>query len=782
MLGLATPFQTQNYGTKLQAFAMQNLFSDLGYDVEVISYIYVSDTKSKIKNLLSPKKIKSVISSAKSKNANSKNPEYCKCISERNKEFNDFVNSHLHTTRTFSTIESLAEYSKKYEAVICGSDQIWLPLHIKKQYYSLEFVPNGVRRIAYAPSIGIDTIEKKDQKIYSEFLAKMDSVSCREISGCNLINKLSGKSAQIVLDPTLMVKKEVWDTLSGKDKVVDGDYIFCYFLGNNSAHRQKVVELSKLTGCKIVCLPHITNYVAADSNYADLTPYNIGPDKFINLIKHAKYVCTDSFHGSVFSTIFEKEYFVFQRFSDSDKGSTNNRLSSLITNLGIESRKISDDQLTTFNWSDNIKCKINYSQVNTRLNDLRDSSMSYIKTSLSGIEPVKELHINITDKHDCCGCNACADACPKNCIKMEADAEGFVYPKVDTANCINCSMCINSCPIKNYKKGNGKFTPYSAINNDNLIRKESTSGGIFTPLAKKVIEDGGVVIGASFDDNFQVHHTIVDDLDNLWRFRSSKYVQSNTLGIYRKTKQLLAENKTVLFSGTPCHIRALKSYLKRDYNNLICIDLFCHGVPSPKVWSKYLEFANPKHNNIENISFRDKRISWEDYSLSIKFTNGEQSSFWKDDPYARAFGFSVINRPSCSTCRLKSFPRISDITLGDLWKISEIFPDMADHKGTSFVLVNTDKGKQLFDSIQNEISIKEIPESKFKTTYPIMGRPTKSHKNRNLFFSQLESQPFDSLAMKCSTVDKHREFVIKRNRFLNKIGLLSVMQKLKKMF
>lgn len=778
MLGLATPFQTQNYGTKLQAFAMQSIFAQLGYDVEVINYVYASSKKQKLKAILSPSKISGKLKSLKKKKSDACNPVYLKCIEQRNRAFDSFVNKNIRTTRAFSDLGTLSEYSKRYDAVICGSDQIWLPLHIKKGYYSLSFVPNGVKRIAYAPSFGISQIDKKDEKMYSDFLGKFDFISCRENSGCKIINTLTSKKAQVVLDPTLMVERDVWDNLSGGKQIVDEKYVFCYFIGTNPLHRQKAKEIADTLGCKTVCLPHINSYVEADENYADYTLCDVDPAGFVNLIKNAEYICTDSFHASVFSTIFQKQYFVFERFAKGEKGSTNTRLVSLLENLGLKNRLLENEKLSFCD----IFSKhppINYDDVYKKLKDLKISSGQYIASALGFVPLKKHFHIVIDDKTDCCGCGACADICPKQCIEMTPDSEGFVYPIVNKSHCIDCGLCVSVCPVKQYKKADGSITAFAAYSRDEKIRMESTSGGIFTHLAEKVIENGGTVISAAFDGDFTVRHICIDSPDELYKFRSSKYVQSNTLGIYKKTRDFLDSGKKVMFCGTPCQIRALKTFLKKDYDNLICVDLFCHGVPSQKSFEKYLENANTDNKKIENISFRDKRISWEKYSLTIKFSDGEKSSLWKHDPYARAFGFSLINRPICSVCRLKSFPRVSDITLGDLWKINEIFPEMNDHKGISFVLLNSSRGIKLFNSVSDKIVSKEIKSGKLKEVYPVMGVPVKPHKNRAKFFEQIDNAPFGKIAMKYSTVDKIHEYKVLRSKILNKLGILTLLRKIK---
>lgn len=780
MLGLATPFKTQNYGTKLQAYAMQSIFTEMGYDTEIINFTYTSSKKDKLATLLSPKKLAAKIKYKKSQKGTAGNAEYSKCMAQRNAGFDNFVNQNLRITRNFLSLAALKEYSKRYDAVICGSDQIWLPVHIQQQYYTLSFVPKGTRRIAYAPSFGINSVEKADESLYKSAINGFDSLSCREMSGCDIIKSLTNKEAQLVLDPTLMVDKKIWDKMSGSTPKVDGEYIFCYFLGKNPEHRKKVRKLAEKTGLKVVCLPYIDGYTESDNGYADLALYDIAPDGFVNLIKNAKYVCTDSFHGSVFSTIFERQYFVFERFAQGTKGSTNTRLESLLKSLGLEYRQIKDSELAD-EWDGKLNKTIDYTQVQARLEKLKAHSAEYITAALDGILPAHEKHIKLYDKHDCCGCSACADKCPVKAISMKPDSEGFVYANVDESACIGCGACIKACPIKQFKKGTAEFSAVAAYSKDENIRHESTSGGIFTHLAKAIISNGGVVIGAAFDENFGVRHIAVDNIDDLKKFRSSKYVQSNTQGIYKETKALLDNKKTVLFSGTPCQIRALKSFLGKDYENLITVDLFCHGAPSPKIWNKYLEFANANNEHIDSVSFRDKRISWENYSLTIKYKDHEKSAFWKDDAFARGFGFSLFNRPACSTCRLKSFPRISDITLGDLWLIQQIFPDLDDHKGISFVLLNNEKGKKLFDNIKSEIFFRDIPKEKLRLTYPVMGTPTKAHPNREAFFNRLDTVPFDELVFKYATVDKKREFKIKRNKVLSKLGILPVLKRLKKM-
>ena len=368
---------------------MQSIFTEMGYDTEIINFTYISSKKDKLATLLSPKKLAAKIKYKKSQKGTAGNAEYSKCMAQRNAGFDNFVNQNLRITRNFLSLSALKEYSKRYDAVICGSDQIWLPVHIQQQYYTLSFVPKGTRRIAYAPSFGINSVEKADESLYKSAINGFDSLSCREMSGCDIIKSLTNKEAQLVLDPTLMVDKKIWDKMSGSTPKVDGEYIFCYFLGKNPEHRKKVRKLAEKTGLKVVCLPYIDGYTESDNGYADLALYDIAPDGFVNLIKNAKYVCTDSFHGSVFSTIFERQYFVFERFAQGTKDSTNTRLESLLKSLGLEYRQIKDSELAD-EWDGKLNKTIDYTQVQARLEKLKAHSAEYITAALDGILPAHE--------------------------------------------------------------------------------------------------------------------------------------------------------------------------------------------------------------------------------------------------------------------------------------------------------------------------------------------------------------------------------------------------------
>lgn len=307
----------------------------------------------------------------------------------------------------------------------------------------------------------------------------------------------------------------------------------------------------------------------------------------------------------------------------------------------------------------------------------------------------------IVEKTRCSGCFACASVCPEACITMTKDNEGFFYPVIDETRCINCNLCRKTCPVIKKTNTNNQPVAYAVQNKNENIRMNSSSGGVFTLLAEQVINKGGVVFGAAFDENFNVAHIAVDNKEELYRLRGSKYVQSSMCNSYTEAKKYLKENRLVYFSGTPCQIGGLLSYIGREYDNLITQDIICHGVPSPMIWQKYLEYQTNKNSSApESISFRKKKEGVSQYFLSIDFENGKKyEGTAQNDAMMIAFLRNLCLRNSCYNCSFKTKNRPSDFTIADYWGVQNVHPELNDKKGTSLVLVNSAKGEALFESI-----------------------------------------------------------------------------------
>lgn len=295
----------------------------------------------------------------------------------------------------------------------------------------------------------------------------------------------------------------------------------------------------------------------------------------------------------------------------------------------------------------------------------------------------------------CCGCGACYNKCPVGAITMQENEEGFLVPVIDKNKCTNCGLCVKVCPSLNVQYNNTDKPECYAAMADDEIRMKSSSGGIFTLLAEDILDKGGYVCGAAFDDNWDVHHIIVDNKNDLEKLRGSKYVQSDTEDCYKKIKKLLDEDKYVLFSGCPCQVAGLYSFLGKNYEKLYTVDILCHGSPSRGVWKKYLN-ENFNKNEIKRINFRDKnKIGWSCSHCTISTKNGDDIV---TDDFTKLFHASINLRESCYDCKYSKKPRPADITLGDFWGISEYKKDLNDDKGLSFVLTNNAKGKFLFDN------------------------------------------------------------------------------------
>lgn len=322
--------------------------------------------------------------------------------------------------------------------------------------------------------------------------------------------------------------------------------------------------------------------------------------------------------------------------------------------------------------------------------------------------------IHIFDKHNCCGCSSCVQSCPKQCIRFDEDDQGFRYPVVDKDQCINCGLCEKVCPFLNQGVNKVPIKVYAAINPNESIRKISSSGGLFSLLAEKVLFVGGVVFGARFDDNWEVVHDFAEDNDKLDSFRGSKYLQSRIGETYKQAREFLNLGRTVLFSGTGCQIAGLKRFLGKEYENLIAVEIVCHSVPSPLVWRKYLqEICNG--NTVQNVNFRDKSSGWSRYSYSIvvKHSGGNLSySEPASGIYMKGLTSNLTTRPSCSQCPSRYGKSGADIVLGDCWGIWDLDTSLDDNKGTSLVVTYTQKGEEFVQELGlelREFSMSELP-------------------------------------------------------------------------
>lgn len=375
MIGLLTPYNVQNYGTKLQAYAVQEIMADFD-EVEIINFRpnFIERVRRKIEKKLQGNRY-----------VDSKSNGVVGTISEdklveRNKAISSF-DTKLKIIPQIYGFKHLKEKASTYNAVVCGSDQIWNPVNLSEHVFMMEFVPKAVRRVAFAPSFGIPKIPDQLKKEYRKRLRNIEYMSVREKSGCNIVQDLGFNNVFWSLDPTLILDEKKWTELADENKInISEPYIFCYFLGSHDLGRNMAKKIREETGMKIVNLPHFKGFIKADEDFADFNLYNVAPQDFIGLIKGASYVCTDSFHGTAFSIIFEKQFLCCERHQATDQASTNDRIYSILQLISQTERMIKDD-----NHVDKaLKKEIDYIPVKIRLNENRKKSREFLENALKG--------------------------------------------------------------------------------------------------------------------------------------------------------------------------------------------------------------------------------------------------------------------------------------------------------------------------------------------------------------------------------------------------------------
>lgn len=352
--------------------------------------------------------------------------------------------------------------------------------------------------------------------------------------------------------------------------------------------------------------------------------------------------------------------------------------------------------------------------------------------------------------------SSCTQRCPAKCMSMQADEEGFYYPVTDLEACINCGACERVCPNVNgsWKSNDEEFLQdiFGARAKDDKIRFQSSSGGIFSLLARHIIENGGTVYGALMsEDCTYVYHKAVESEKGLELLRGSKYVQSRIENIYIEAEEKLKYGVLVLFSGTPCQVAGLKYFLGKDYENLFCVEVICHGVPSELLWKRYLSYVEKKyHKKVMNVYFRSKKYSWKEFGSHFKLGDSKEVfKFSFEDPFFRMFNSSYSLRQSCYECHAKGRSTSADITIGDFWKIETIFPEFDDNKGISLVVINTEKGQSLIQMVkEGMVTTKKISYATAEQCNPPISQPITKSKQRNEFYKDLAAMSFKELKKK----------------------------------
>lgn len=379
-IGLSVCYDTNNFGSQLQVLATIKKIESLGYPTEIIVYKKKFSFKfilQQLPRLFNSYFIKGKIKGIKKRKGISRNKEVEKNVNIRNERFKQFRNSYFtNLSQPYVGWKNLVEESEKnYDTFLCGSDQLWLPSNLESHFYTLDFVANDKNKISYATSFGVSEIPWYQRNRTKKYLNKFNYLSTRETKGAEIIKNFTGINAELVCDPTLLFSASEWSNILKCEKLISEKYIFCYFLGENQDHRKAAEILKNKTGFKLVTIPFLDNYVESDKNFGDYKLFDVDAKDFVNLIRNAEYVLTDSFHGSIFSILNHKKFIVFNRFNDG-KGSRNSRIDSLCDLLGLNQRRFSGNIVSE------IDKEIDYETVDKKLTKFRDDSISYLSKAL----------------------------------------------------------------------------------------------------------------------------------------------------------------------------------------------------------------------------------------------------------------------------------------------------------------------------------------------------------------------------------------------------------------
>lgn len=681
-LGIMTWFHYRNYGTALQVTALSEVLKNIGAEPYVIDYVPCGFFRS-IPDYSLLGIFKRVIKKTSSNGRFFLNQE-------KEQLFDNFIKKYLKFTEKCDDLSDLENLNRYYDGFICGSDQIWSPLVFNPHYF-LDFVKDSNKKIAYAPSLGVKSIDDVYAKYETKkLLADFKHISVREETGKRIIETLIHQKTELVLDPTLLLTKYQWKALLGLKNKVEKPYMFVYMLGHNEKHWEEIYKIANQLDLEVKVIPVFDE----DLNRPGCVNFAVGPKEFLDLLYNASYICTDSYHGFLFSVNFNKNFTVFKRFKNNDTKNQNSRVLDLLETFGLEERLFKEKYTLK-----NVKSKINYDRIENIIEDLRKKSIEFLKNAIYSLNESEETETqNIyTYNSLCCGCGSCKQVCPASAINIKMNEQGFYQSFVDDKLCVNCGKCISVCPMQQRKKATEikDCSLFSYKDNDSTVLLKSSSGGAAHRISSQLIKKGFSIAGCTFNSETQkAEHILVKNEKDLCFFQNSKYMQSDfskVLGQIRKC------NNPVAIFGTPCQIAGAKK-LFSDRKDILYIDLICHGVPSYHLYDKYKQELNTEYGlnpYKTSVVFRYKPMGWR--HIHLHSSDGEKSCCFsqENDSYFRMFEHGNCYIKSCYECRFRN-STCADIRLGDYW--GPRFSD--DTTGVSMILCATKNGESIIEDLK----------------------------------------------------------------------------------
>ena len=677
--------QYYNYGTSLQLYALSTFLRNRGEEPYVINY-HTREPGPSGGNVKLIQK------------AFGKMDHYLYRVlldeEKSPKQFRNFLDKNLTFTSPCDTLSELEQLNDTMDAFICGSDQIWSPMIFDPHFY-LDFVTDDFRKIAYAPSVGLPAITNKFvREEIKKYTGRISYLSTREKSGSKLIEEIVGRPVKTVLDPTFLLTKDDWHSAYIHTEYNDKPYVLTYMLGHNEKQWKVIRSIADALDFDLRIVPVYYNDYHRKGCISDA----IGPEEFLNLIDNASYICTDSFHGTIFSILFHKNFTVFERFKNKSEKNQNSRIYNLLQIVNLEER------LWKNNRTSDIHQNIDFDKVDALLQEERFSSEQFLLNALDSVRcsKKKEAKNNIQKNLTlCCGCGGCAAVCPVDAINIQMNHEGFYSSSVQNEKCISCGKCRYVCPyISGTKYDNMcvKGALYSFKYNSHDVLMQSSSGGAAYAISLKAFQERNIVAGCRFNiEEQKSEHIIINDSSKLIELQGSKYMQSDFSGIAAQIQNI---DNAVIF-GTPCQIAAARNLCKGK--NILFVDLICHGVPTNFLFQSYKNYLQKKHGinpDKLDITFRYKPEGWRE--RYIYSTDGENSvcNHQSKDPYFLAFEHGVCYSPTCYECPWRNKSR-ADIRIGDYWHTR--FSN--DTTGVSMVLVMSENGNEWVSKLSNNENV-----------------------------------------------------------------------------
>lgn len=651
--------------------------------------------------------------------------------------------------------EELSQLNNYCDMFLTGSDQIW-NYGINKIFnmvFMLNFVDDTKKKLSFGTSFGHekDGTPKNVLPYTQSLLRRFQAISVREQSGAKICNEVYGVKAKVVVEPVFCLTVHEYDQLVKRSdlEVPSKPYILTYILDPTEKKRQAILDYSKISGMDIVNVldgdPRVYEKNRKLLNLPN-TMGKIGAEDFLKLYKYASFVITDSFHGTAFSIIYNKKFLSIINYR---RGSV--RFGDILGKFGLLDRLVQDPENIPI--SNQYLKNIDFSRVNKIIEKERKESLEWLKDVLE--KPIEKLESVLMPKNTvtvklnktmCSGCGACINICPKDALSLCPDDLGYYRSTINPEKCIDCGRCVKVCPALNLPENHNNKHPrcYEFVAASDEIVEKSSSGGVFSALAEQALKRKGVVAGAAWKDDFSVGHIIVKDKKELFQLQKSKYLQSYIGNVFRDIKMQLVENKFVLFSGCPCQVAGLKSYLGKEYDNLLLVDLLCGNAPSTMFFKKYLDDEFPE--GVLKYQFRHKARGWNSNCIKVELKDGRTiiRQGGAEDGYQRVYHNHVMCAVHCERCKYQNAPRFGDITIGDFWWIDKKDPDIETKQGVSAVLCNNEKGQQFFDSIPEEqICLKkEVPVEWLSGNGFVLGNSNWCSPKRDVFYSKIKEMAF----------------------------------------